>query len=35
MTDKDFIKLCKEEVKNYTNKRLDKTGRFFYALIGE
>ena len=25
MTDKDFIKLCKEEVKNYTNKRLDKT----------
>ncbi len=25
MTNKDFIKLCKEVVKNYTNKRLDKT----------
>ena len=25
MTDKDFIKLCKEEVKKYTNARIDKT----------
>lgn len=25
MNDKDFVKLCKEEVKKYTNKRLDKT----------
>ena len=25
MTDKQFIKLCKEEIKNYTNNRLDKT----------
>ena len=25
MTDKDFIKLCKEEVKKYTNESIDKT----------
>lgn len=25
MTDKQFIKLCKDEIKNYTNNRLDKT----------
>ena len=25
MTDKQFISLCKEEIKNYTNKHLDKT----------
>lgn len=25
MTDKQFINLCKEEIKNYANKRLDKT----------
>ena len=25
MTDKQFIRLCKEEIKNYTNKHLDKT----------
>lgn len=25
MTDKQFIKLCKDEIKNYTNNRLEKT----------
>lgn len=25
MTDKQFIKLCKDEIKNYTNNRIDKT----------
>lgn len=25
MTDKQFIKFCKEEIKNYTNSHLDKT----------
>lgn len=25
MTDKQFIKFCKEEIKKYTNARLDKT----------
>ena len=25
MTDKQFINLCKEEIMNYANRRLDKT----------
>ena len=25
MTDKQFIKLCKERISNYTNNRIDKT----------
>lgn len=31
MTGKQFMKLCKEEIKNYVNSRLDKSDNFVIA----